>query len=66
YNFSHFFVRRTNTFHDIQKDTAQAKSHSTRERAKELQAVLKCGAIVNQLYGGWKLVVEDQKPAREQ
>ena len=34
------------------------------ERAKEL-AVLKRSAIVNQLYGGWRLVVEEQKPERE-
>ncbi len=27
--------------------------------------MLKRSAIVNRLYGGWKLVVEDQKPARE-
>lgn len=34
------------------------------ERAKEL-AVLKRSAIVNQLYGGWKLVVEKEKPVHE-
>ena len=34
------------------------------DRSKEL-AVLKRSAIVNQLYGGWRLVVEDQQPARE-
>ena len=34
------------------------------EKAKEL-AVLKRSAIVNQLYGGWRLVVEDQKPSRD-
>lgn len=33
------------------------------EAVKEL-AVLKRSAIVNQLYGGWKLAVETQKPKR--
>ena len=34
------------------------------EAVKEL-AVMRRSAIVNQLYGGWKLVVEKQKPVRE-
>lgn len=34
------------------------------EKKKELE-VLKRSAIVNQLYGGWKLVVEQQQPVRE-
>ena len=31
------------------------------DKIKEL-ATLKRSAIVNQLYGGWRLVVEDKKP----
>ena len=27
--------------------------------------MLKRSAIVNQLYGGWRLVIEDQKPVRD-
>ena len=34
------------------------------EKKKELE-VLKRSAIVNQLYGGWRLVVEKQKPVRQ-
>ncbi|RDX41296.1 hypothetical protein OH76DRAFT_1449782 [Lentinus brumalis] len=66
YNFRHYFVRRTKEmFRDIQKETDEAKLAAFyAEKTKEL-AVLKRSAIVNRLYGGWKLVVEDQKPARE-
>jgi hypothetical protein len=34
------------------------------EAVKE-HAVMKRGAIVNQLYGGWRLVVEKQEATRE-
>ncbi|KAI0827425.1 hypothetical protein BC628DRAFT_1369549 [Trametes gibbosa] len=63
YNFRHYFVGRTkSTFREIQNESDPAKlSAFYDERAKEL-AVLKRSAIVNQLYGGWKLVVEKQKP----
>ncbi|GBE83417.1 hypothetical protein BKA93DRAFT_760022 [Sparassis latifolia] len=65
YNFRQYFERRTrNAFHEIQNETDPAKlSTFYNDKTKEL-AVLKRSAIVNQLYGGWRLVVEDQKPER--
>ncbi|KAG6854210.1 hypothetical protein C0991_009523 [Blastosporella zonata] len=67
YNFREYFLQRTkDTFRAI-----QAESDPTRVRAmygdavKEL-TVLRRSAIVNQLYGGWKLAVETQeRGARE-
>ncbi|KAI0372459.1 hypothetical protein BV20DRAFT_72458 [Pilatotrama ljubarskyi] len=66
YNFRHYFVRRTkSTFREIQSETDPAKLAAFyEEKAKEL-AVLKRSAIVNQLYGGWRLVVEKQKPQHD-
>ncbi|OBZ76175.1 Protein ISD11 [Grifola frondosa] len=66
YNFRQYFVRRTkSTFREIQNETDPAKlSAFYDEKTKEL-AALKRSAIVNQLYGGWRLVVEDQKPSKE-
>ncbi|KAI1787295.1 hypothetical protein LXA43DRAFT_896469 [Ganoderma leucocontextum] len=66
YNFRNYFVRRTkSTFREIQDEADPAKLAAFyNDKAKEL-AVLKRSAIVNQLYGGWRLVVEDQKPARD-
>ncbi|KAI0731256.1 hypothetical protein C8Q76DRAFT_718251 [Earliella scabrosa] len=66
YNFRHYFVRRTKSvFREIQSESDPAKLAAFyADRSKEL-AVLKRSAIVNQLYGGWRLVVEDQQPARE-
>ncbi|PIL29012.1 hypothetical protein GSI_09060 [Ganoderma sinense ZZ0214-1] len=66
YNFRNYFVRRTKTmFREIQDETDPTKLTAFyNEKAKEL-AVLKRSAIVNQLYGGWRLVVEDQKPVRD-
>lgn len=46
-----------------EKDPAKLSAFYN-ERVKEL-AVLKRSAIVNQLYGGWRVVVETQKPAVE-
>lgn len=34
-------------------------------QAMKESAVLKRSTIVNQLYGGWRLVVEDQKPTHD-
>ncbi|KAI0717889.1 hypothetical protein C8T65DRAFT_640285 [Cerioporus squamosus] len=66
YNFREYFVRRTHsTFREIQDETDPAKLavfHA--EKSNEL-AALKRSAVVNQLYGGWRLVVEDQQPQRE-
>ncbi|KAK7678066.1 hypothetical protein QCA50_019007 [Cerrena zonata] len=63
YNFRHYFVQRTKSvFREIKDEQDPAKlSAFYSEKAKEL-ATLKRSAIVNQLYGGWKLVVENEKP----
>ncbi|TRM63874.1 hypothetical protein BD626DRAFT_536616 [Schizophyllum amplum] len=65
YNFRNYFLRRTReTFRSMQNtsDTA-ALSTQYAEAMKEL-AVLRRSAIVNQLYGGWRLAVEDD-PAKK-
>jgi len=66
YNFREYFVRRTKgTFREIQDEKDPAKlSAFYNDKVKEL-AVLKRSAIVNQLYGGWRLVVEDKQPVLE-
>ncbi|KAH9903451.1 hypothetical protein C8Q73DRAFT_742507 [Cubamyces lactineus] len=66
YNFRQYFVRRTkSTFREVQNETDPAKLAAFyEEKAKEL-AVLKRSAIVNQLYGGWKVVVEKQQAEHE-
>ncbi|KAI0342537.1 hypothetical protein BDW22DRAFT_1395573 [Trametopsis cervina] len=63
YNFRQYFVRRTKTaFREIQEESDPAKlSAFYNDRVKEL-AVIKRSAIVNSLYGGWKLVVEEKRP----
>ncbi|KAH8102216.1 hypothetical protein BXZ70DRAFT_60633 [Cristinia sonorae] len=66
YNFRQYFVRRTRgVFQEIkdEKDAGKLRAFYD-EKTKELE-VLKRSAIVNQLYGGWKLVVEKQQPSRE-
>ncbi|EKM57092.1 uncharacterized protein PHACADRAFT_254647 [Phanerochaete carnosa HHB-10118-sp] len=67
YNFREYFVRRTKSqFREIQDETDSAKiSAFYNERVKELQ-VLKRSAIVNQLYGGWRLVIEKDLPKGSQ
>ncbi|CCM02042.1 uncharacterized protein FIBRA_04118 [Fibroporia radiculosa] len=66
YNFRQYFVRRTEgTFREIQEETDPAKLTTFyNDKTKELEA-LKRSAIVNQLYGGWKLVVEKDSVERE-
>ncbi|KAH9927951.1 uncharacterized protein BXZ73DRAFT_48731 [Epithele typhae] len=66
YNFRTYFVRRTkSTFREIHNESDPAKLAAFyAEKSQEL-AVLKRSAIVNQLYGGRRLVVEDQKPVRD-
>jgi len=66
YNFRLYFLRRTkNTFRAIQNESDPAKVQAFYAEAVKELAVLKRSAIVNQLYGGWRLVVEKQKPALE-
>ncbi|KAI6002100.1 hypothetical protein EDD15DRAFT_1579784 [Pisolithus albus] len=66
YNFRNYFVRRTReNFRNMQVEQDSGKlSHAYGEAVKEL-AVLRRSAMVNQLYGGWRLVVENQSEVRE-
>ncbi|KAF9805092.1 hypothetical protein IEO21_09201 [Rhodonia placenta] len=66
YNFRQYFVRRTETtFRDIESETDSAKLTAFyNDKTKELE-VLRRSALVNQLYGGRKLVVEEQSAERE-
>jgi len=63
YNFRTYFVRRTKeSFEAVKNETDPQKlSAFYAEQSREL-AVLKRSAIVNQLYGGWKLAVEEPGP----
>ncbi|KAI0050302.1 hypothetical protein FA95DRAFT_1487553 [Auriscalpium vulgare] len=66
YNFREYFVRKTKmTFREIQNEEDPAKVSALYSQSVADLAVLKRSAIVNQLYGGWKLAVENQKPRRE-
>ncbi|EPQ51830.1 hypothetical protein GLOTRDRAFT_80829 [Gloeophyllum trabeum ATCC 11539] len=66
YNFRNYFIRRTkDTFRQIQNEQDPQKLTSFYNEARKELAVLKRSAVVNQLYGGWRLVVEKQKPERE-
>ncbi|KAI6014423.1 hypothetical protein PISMIDRAFT_89311 [Pisolithus microcarpus 441] len=66
YNFRNYFVRRTReNFRNMQTEQDSGKlSYAYGEAVKEL-AVLRRSAMVNQLYGGWRLVVENQSEVRE-
>ncbi|KIY49766.1 hypothetical protein FISHEDRAFT_58023 [Fistulina hepatica ATCC 64428] len=67
YNFRNYFVRRTkDAFRDIQKEQDPNKVQARYSEAVKDLAVLRRSAIVNQLYGGWRLAVEDvDKKAKE-
>ncbi|PPR07826.1 hypothetical protein CVT24_003103 [Panaeolus cyanescens] len=59
YNFREYFVRRTkDTFRSMQNESDPEKLRSLYAEAVKESTVLKRSAIVNQLYGGWKLAVE--------
>ncbi|KAJ3559540.1 hypothetical protein NM688_g283 [Phlebia brevispora] len=63
YNFRNYFLRRTrNVFREVQGETNPAKLSAFYNKQVEELAVLKRSAIVNQLYGGWRLVVEKDPP----
>ncbi|KAI0318213.1 hypothetical protein OF83DRAFT_1057234 [Amylostereum chailletii] len=65
YNFREYFVQRTRSnFREIQAEGDPVMLSSMYNEAVKELAVLKRSAIVNQLYGGWKLAVETQKPKR--
>ncbi|KXN89774.1 Protein ISD11 [Leucoagaricus sp. SymC.cos] len=72
YNFRQYFVRKTkDTFRNIQLiHVFQAEEDPQRlhtmyaDAVKDLN-VLRRSAIVNQLYGGWRLAVEVEKRSEE-
>ncbi|KAJ6618682.1 hypothetical protein B0H10DRAFT_1223566 [Mycena sp. CBHHK59/15] len=62
YNFRTYFVRRTQeTFRTLQRESDSAKIKSMYSDAVAELAVLRRSAIINQMYGGWRLAVEDIK-----
>ncbi|KAG2111536.1 uncharacterized protein F5147DRAFT_609586 [Suillus discolor] len=65
YNFRTYFVRRTeDTFRGIQAEQDPIKlSHAYKEAVKELSVLRRC-AVMNQLYGGARLAVEEQSEVR--
>ncbi|KIM41550.1 hypothetical protein M413DRAFT_71714 [Hebeloma cylindrosporum] len=59
YNFREYFVSRTKeTFRTMQNESDPEKVRSLYSDAVKDLTVLRRSAIVNQLYGGWKLAVE--------
>ncbi|KAG2157094.1 hypothetical protein DEU56DRAFT_867186 [Suillus clintonianus] len=62
YNFRNYFVRRTkDTFRGMQAEQDPIKfSQAYNEAVKELSVLRRC-AVMNQLYGGERLAVEEQK-----
>ncbi|EAU84000.1 hypothetical protein CC1G_11438 [Coprinopsis cinerea okayama7 len=67
YNFRQYFVKKTkDTFRQMQNETDPDKVRDLYAQAVKDSAVLRRSAIVNQLYGGWKLAVEVQKPHPEE
>ncbi|KAG1756786.1 uncharacterized protein EDB91DRAFT_35534 [Suillus paluster] len=65
YNFRNYFVQRTkDTFRGMQTEQDPVKlSQAYNEAVKELSVLRRC-AVVNQLYGGWRLAVEEQSDMR--
>jgi len=60
YNFREYFLRRTkDTFRDIQTESDPTRLRNMYSEAVKDLASLRRSAIVNQLYGGWKLAVEN-------
>ncbi|KAF6751652.1 hypothetical protein DFP72DRAFT_906776 [Ephemerocybe angulata] len=64
YNFREYFERRTKeTFRAMQNETDPNKLRDMYSDALKESTSLRRGAIVNQLYGGWKVAVEvPEKP----
>ncbi|KAF7440001.1 hypothetical protein PC9H_000342 [Pleurotus ostreatus] len=61
YNFRNYFVRKTkDTFRSIQNESDPSKIQALYKEAVDDLAVLKRSALVNQVYGGWKLAIERQ------
>ncbi|KZP30787.1 hypothetical protein FIBSPDRAFT_907929 [Athelia psychrophila] len=61
YNFRHYFVRKTkDSFKAMETEKDTLKLSTMYNDAVKEHAVLKRSAIVNQLYGGWRLAVETE------
>jgi len=59
YNFREYFVRRTkDTFRTMQNESDPERLRFMYSDAVKENTVLTRSAVVNQLYGGWKLAVE--------
>ncbi|KAF8065105.1 hypothetical protein FPV67DRAFT_1562942 [Lyophyllum atratum] len=62
YNFREYFQRRTkDTFREMQAETDPSRVRNLYSDAVKELAVLRRSAIVNQLYGGWRLAVEKER-----
>ncbi|TFK75658.1 hypothetical protein BDN72DRAFT_734561, partial [Pluteus cervinus] len=60
YNFREYFLHRTkDTFRAIQNESDPSKVRTMYADAVKELAVIRRSAIVNQLYGGWRLAVEN-------
>ncbi|KAN0094517.1 hypothetical protein V8E55_002804 [Tylopilus felleus] len=66
YNFRNYFLLRTKEkFRNMQAEKDPVKlSLAYNETVKELE-VLRRSVVVNQVYGGWRLAVEQQSDVRE-
>jgi len=61
YNFREYFIRRAeNTFRAMQNETDATKVEHLYSTAQKDLEVLQRSAVVNRLYGGWTLAVEQQ------
>jgi len=58
-------ARTKDTFRSIQNESDPEKVRSLYSDAVKEHAVLRRSAIVNQLYGGWKLAVEAKQEAKK-
>ncbi|KAG7092871.1 hypothetical protein E1B28_009183 [Marasmius oreades] len=66
YNFRNYFLRRTHdVFRTMQSETNADKLRSLFQEANAELAVIRRSAIVNQIYGGPKLVIEATLPEQE-
>lgn len=62
YNFRDYFVRRARvTFRNMQVEQDQSRLSQAYDEALKEMAALRRSAVVNQLYGAERLVVERQK-----
>ncbi|EKM76850.1 hypothetical protein AGABI1DRAFT_102041 [Agaricus bisporus var. burnettii JB137-S8] len=66
YNFRHYFVRKTkDSFRAFQTEGDPQRLRTMYAGAVKDLSVLRRSAVVNQLYGGWKLSVEVPRKPEE-